>query len=118
MSLLLAELQSQDPTAPMDTTAMVGQMVSLNQLDELMSIQSILQNSLGSGGTATTDPTSGTTSSSSDSQVGAAAAKSNPQAINSAAMVTPTPISNAQSTYAMIAGMYPTASTNSINGVN
>jgi len=54
MSLLLTELKSQDPTAPMDTTAMVGQMVSLNQLDQLMSIQSILQNSLGSGATATT----------------------------------------------------------------
>jgi len=52
MSLLLAELQCQDPTAPMDTTAMVGQMVSLNQLNELISIQSILQNSLGSATTA------------------------------------------------------------------
>jgi flagellar basal-body rod modification protein FlgD len=57
MTLLLTELQSQDPTAPMDTTAMVGQMVSLNQLDQLMSIQSILQNSLGSGATATTSST-------------------------------------------------------------
>ena len=53
MSLLLTELKSQDPTAPMDTTAMVGQMVSLNQLDQLMSIQSILQNSLGSVATTT-----------------------------------------------------------------
>jgi flagellar basal-body rod modification protein FlgD len=57
MSLLLAELQSQDPTAPMDTTQMVGQMVSLNQLDELISIQGILQNSLGSGTAATSSST-------------------------------------------------------------
>jgi flagellar basal-body rod modification protein FlgD len=70
MSLLLAELQSQDPTAPMDTTAMVGQMVSLNQLDELISIQGILQNSLGS---STTASTSGTNSAQSQHSSGVAA---------------------------------------------
>jgi flagellar basal-body rod modification protein FlgD len=31
-------LQNQDPTAPVDSTAMVGQMISLNQLDQLISI--------------------------------------------------------------------------------
>jgi flagellar basal-body rod modification protein FlgD len=38
LSLLTQELQNQDPTAPMDSTAMVGQMISLNQLEELTSI--------------------------------------------------------------------------------
>lgn len=57
MSLLMSELQYQDPTSPMDTTDMVGQMISLNSLDELMSIQSILQNSLGSATTPTSDGT-------------------------------------------------------------
>ena len=38
LSLLVKELQNQDPTAPMDSTAMVGQMISLNQLDQLISI--------------------------------------------------------------------------------
>jgi flagellar basal-body rod modification protein FlgD len=28
---LATELQNQDPTAPVDSTAMVGQMISLNQ---------------------------------------------------------------------------------------
>jgi flagellar basal-body rod modification protein FlgD len=50
MNLLITELQSQDPTSPMDPTAMVGQMISLNQLDQLIAIHQILQptNNLGS----------------------------------------------------------------------
>ncbi|HZD31232.1 MAG TPA: flagellar hook capping FlgD N-terminal domain-containing protein [Candidatus Angelobacter sp.] len=43
MNLLITELQSQDPTAPMDATQMVGQMISLNQLDQLISINQTLQ---------------------------------------------------------------------------
>jgi len=43
LNLLITELQSQDPTAPMDATQMVGQMVSLNQLDQLIAIHQILQ---------------------------------------------------------------------------
>jgi flagellar basal-body rod modification protein FlgD len=48
LSLLTDELQNQDPTAPMDSTQMVGQMISLNQLDQLISINAAV------GGTATT----------------------------------------------------------------
>ena len=33
LNLLAQELQNQDPTNPVDSTAMVGQMISLNQLD-------------------------------------------------------------------------------------
>jgi flagellar basal-body rod modification protein FlgD len=64
LNLLVTELQNQDPTSPVDPTAMVGQMVSLNQLDQLISINQTLQN-LGSG-TATT-PAAGATSKSSSS---------------------------------------------------
>jgi flagellar basal-body rod modification protein FlgD len=42
LSLLTQELQNQDPTAPMDSTQMVGQMISLNQLDQLASINQLL----------------------------------------------------------------------------
>ena len=42
LSLLVQELQNQDPTAPMDSTAMVGQMISLNQLQQLTSIDQTL----------------------------------------------------------------------------
>jgi len=42
LNLLVKELQNQDPTAPVDSTAMVGQMISLNQLNQLISINSAL----------------------------------------------------------------------------
>lgn len=38
LSLLSQELQNQDPTAPVDSTQMVAQMISLNQLDQLINI--------------------------------------------------------------------------------
>ena len=42
LTLLSQELQNQDPTNPVDSTAMVGQMISLNQLDQLISINQTL----------------------------------------------------------------------------
>ncbi|MDQ2925801.1 MAG: flagellar hook capping protein [Acidobacteriota bacterium] len=42
LSLLVKELQNQDPTAPVDSTAMVGQIISLNQLDQLIAIKQTL----------------------------------------------------------------------------
>lgn len=59
LQLLTEELQNQDPTAPMDSTQMVGQMISLNQLDQLASINQLLTtqfaaNQVSSTGTATT----------------------------------------------------------------
>lgn len=101
----MSELQNQDPTSPMDTTQMVGQMISLNQLDAVMSIQSILQDSLGSSGTTT--PTA-------DSQTANHAANS-VQSTNQAASAAN---NNAQSAYAAIAGSNPATSSQSIYGVN
>ena len=43
LTLLTTELQCQDPTSPLDPDEMVGQIVSLNQLDELMQINQTLQ---------------------------------------------------------------------------
>jgi len=50
LNLLITELKTQDPTSPMDATQMVGQMVSLNQLDQLIAIHQILQNPAGMTG--------------------------------------------------------------------
>ena len=51
LNLLATELQNQDHTAPVDSTAMVGQMISLNQLDQLISInQAITGNNTGTTG--------------------------------------------------------------------
>jgi len=43
LQLLVAQLKTQDPTSPMDPTEMVGQMLSMNQLNELIQIRQLLQ---------------------------------------------------------------------------
>ena len=52
LNLLAQELQNQDPTAPVDSTAMVGQMISLNQLDQLISINQSVTGATTTGTTA------------------------------------------------------------------
>ena len=47
ISLLVTELQSQDPTQPMDPTTMVSQMFSMNQLEQLININQTLTNAFG-----------------------------------------------------------------------
>ena len=59
LNLLVKELQNQDPTAPMDSTAMVGQMISLNQLDQLISINQVLSTATSSTASGTSGATSG-----------------------------------------------------------
>ena len=55
LSLLTKELENQDPTAPVDSTAMVGQMISLNQLDQLIAInQTLSQTQQGSTSSSST----------------------------------------------------------------
>jgi flagellar basal-body rod modification protein FlgD len=57
LSLLAQELQNQDPTAPVDPTAMVGQMISLNQLEQLIGINQTLDNVSSSSSSSTTPST-------------------------------------------------------------
>ena len=47
ISLLVAELQAQDPTQPMNPTDMVAQMFSMNQLQQLIGINQTLTNAFG-----------------------------------------------------------------------
>jgi flagellar basal-body rod modification protein FlgD len=56
LSLLATELQNQDPTAPVDSTAMVGQMISLNQLDQLISINQAITGTTTSDATGSVQP--------------------------------------------------------------
>jgi flagellar basal-body rod modification protein FlgD len=42
LSLLTTELQNQDPTSPMDSTQMVSQMISLNQLNQIIAIRELM----------------------------------------------------------------------------
>ncbi|MFY9646641.1 MAG: flagellar hook capping FlgD N-terminal domain-containing protein [Terriglobales bacterium] len=46
IQLLVTELQSQDPTSPMDPTTMVSQMFSMNQLQQLIDINQTLSGDL------------------------------------------------------------------------
>lgn len=43
ISLLTAQLKSQDPLSPMDPTAFVGQLVQFNTLGQLMQIRELIQ---------------------------------------------------------------------------
>ena len=43
LKILVTELQSQDPTQPLDPNQMTEQIVSMNQLDQLISIHQLLQ---------------------------------------------------------------------------
>jgi flagellar basal-body rod modification protein FlgD len=45
--MLVTELQNQDPTSPMDPSQMVGQMFSMNQLQQLIDINQTLQSIAG-----------------------------------------------------------------------
>jgi flagellar basal-body rod modification protein FlgD len=65
LSLLATELQNQDPTQPVDPTEMVSEMISLNQLDQLVNINQTL-----SGLTGSSSSSAGSTS----AQAGSAAA--------------------------------------------
>ncbi len=56
LSLLVQELQNQDPTAPMDSTAMVGQMISLNQLNQLTNINQVLSKAYSATSASSTTP--------------------------------------------------------------
>jgi flagellar basal-body rod modification protein FlgD len=73
LSLLAQELQNQDPTAPVDSTAMVGQMISLNQLDQLISInQGITGSSSSSAGTTAAGQVQGAATTASDAALATA----------------------------------------------
>ncbi len=86
LNLLVQELQNQDPTAPMDSTQMVGQMISLNQLDQLASINQTLTNQFptAAGTTPATPATPGVLPS--QNGAGAQAAQQNTAAAIQAAL--------------------------------
>jgi len=59
LNLLITELKSQDPTAPMDANQMVGQMIALNQLDQLIGIHQLLQTAGSDAANSTASPANG-----------------------------------------------------------
>jgi flagellar basal-body rod modification protein FlgD len=85
LNLLATELQNQDPTAPVDSTAMVGQMISLNQLDQLISINQTVTGSTGTGTTGLVQPAGGTASDAALSSVNGGVANMLPPSVAGAA---------------------------------
>ncbi len=57
MSLLVAEIQNQDPTQPMDPTTFMSQLVELNQLEQVSDINQVVQQYAPSSTTSGTTPT-------------------------------------------------------------
>jgi len=58
LTLLVTEMQNQDPTADTDPNEYINQLVNVNSLEQLISINQTLSTDL--GGSAGTAPTSGT----------------------------------------------------------
>jgi len=54
MTLLVAEIQNQDPTQPMDPTTFMSQLVDLNQLQQVTQINQVVQQFATSSSTAGT----------------------------------------------------------------
>jgi flagellar basal-body rod modification protein FlgD len=80
LTLLVSELQNQDPTQPTDPNAYISQLVGVNSLQQLMSINQGIT-SLDSAATSS----SGTNSGSSPGVVGSAAEVTQPTAPSSSA---------------------------------
>ncbi len=59
LSLLVTEMQNQDPTADTDPNEYINQLVNVNSLEQLISINQTLSTAMGSTGTTT--PTGGVT---------------------------------------------------------
>jgi flagellar basal-body rod modification protein FlgD len=53
MTLLIAELQNQDPTQAMDPTTFMSQLVQINQLEQVMQINQTIQQLSNSAPSAT-----------------------------------------------------------------
>ena len=57
MTLLVAEIQNQDPTQPMDPTTFMSQLVELNQLEQVTDINQAVQQYAPSSTASGTTPT-------------------------------------------------------------
>ena len=57
MTLLVSEIQNQDPTQPMDPTTFMSQLVELNQLEQVTQINQAVQEYLAASTTSGSAPT-------------------------------------------------------------
>ena len=57
MTLLVAEIQNQDPTQPLDPTTFMSQLVELNQLEQVAQINQVVQQLAAESTASNTAPT-------------------------------------------------------------
>jgi flagellar basal-body rod modification protein FlgD len=89
LQLLVAQLQNQDPTSPLDPSQFVGQLAQFSELDQVTQINQLLEQFASS---------SGTFGSSSSSSQGGAPSPASAAASIPAAMNRPAPVSDAAPT--------------------
>lgn len=69
LTLLTAQLKSQDPTAPQDPTAFVGQLVQFNSFEQLLQIRQLLETSVSQNAGAGQPASNGASSSTQSAQL-------------------------------------------------
>jgi flagellar hook assembly protein FlgD len=115
LQLLVAQLQNQDPTSPVDPSQFVGQLAQFSELSEVTSIYTLLQGivpagSTGTGSTAGPSPTSGNSnavaSTAANSLLNSLNPTANPSANPTANSLAPTA---AAAVSAMFSGAVPSA---------
>jgi flagellar basal-body rod modification protein FlgD len=93
LQLLVAQLQNQDPTSPVDPSQFVGQLAQFSELSEVTSIYTLLQSFVpapaASGSSAGTSPATGAASAAADPITSAVAAAAFPGAAASAVSAAP-----------------------------
>ncbi len=93
LTLLVTEMQNQDPTADVDPNEYINQLVSVNSLEQLISINQTLGTALGgnaatANGVPATTPAAGATSSSTGANASGASAQTQPAQSGSASAST------------------------------
>jgi len=112
LQLLVAQLQNQDPTSPVDPSQFVGQLAQFSELSEVTSIYTLLQGfvpagSATTGSSAGTSPTSGNSNEAANSPLSSLLNPSaNPAANLTANSLAPTAAAAAS---AMFSGAIPSA---------
>ena len=83
LSLLVTEMQNQDPTADTDPNEYINQLVNVNSLEQLININQTLSTAMGTGGSTT--PTGGVTGPGAASSTSKAASPLSAAAVSSTA---------------------------------
>ena len=118
LTLLVTELQNQDPTASTDPNEYVNQLVSVNSLEQLIDINQTLTNDLGSSSTTTKSKSSNGAAAEGAGAVHSAVAKAGTPASSTASVTQSSAASKGHSGNLSVPGADPSAQrvANALNG--